>query len=260
MNKKLVAIGGGENGRKLNDNKFLPYETKTIDSEIVSLTKKKNPNFLFIVHAQSNSSKIEEEYFQTMKKIYGDMFKCNCKDLKSNELYNYDKVKEKIDWADIIYEGGGDTNSMISLWKKTKFDKILYKAWEDGKVISGISAGAVCWFNSCNSDVGVDNKKFEVVDCLNWFDLFITPHCDEEGRYESTKEQIKNSGKIAIMLSNKSALEIVDNKYRIILSDYDDGNKPFAIKAYWQDGIYKEKFITNIETFLPVEDLLLKDI
>ena len=69
MNKKLVAIGGGENGRKLNDDKFFPYETKTIDAEIVSLTKKKNPNFLFIVHSQSNSLKIQEEYFQTMKKV-----------------------------------------------------------------------------------------------------------------------------------------------------------------------------------------------
>ena len=146
MNTKIVAIGGGENGREIENNKFLPYETENIDREIVSLTKKVRPNFLFIVHSQPESLEIQEGYFQTMKKIYGDMLGCNCKDMKSNELQNFEKVKEKIDWADIIYEGGGDTNAMISLWKETGFDRVLFDAWKSGKVISGISAGAVCWF------------------------------------------------------------------------------------------------------------------
>ena len=149
MSKKIVAIGGGENGRILDDNQFLPYETRSIDAEIVSLTNKKTPNYLFIVHSQDDLE-IQESYFQTMKKIYGDIFKCNCRDLKSNELTDSKIVEEKIAWADIIYEGGGDTNSMISLWRETQFDKTLIKAWEDGKVISGISAGAAfgCNFKS----------------------------------------------------------------------------------------------------------------
>ena len=96
MNKKLVAIGGGENGRKIDKDTVLPYETKEIDYEIVSLTNKKKPNFLFIVHSQPDSLEIQESYFQTMKKIYGDMFGCNCKDLKSNELIDLETVKEKI--------------------------------------------------------------------------------------------------------------------------------------------------------------------
>ncbi|MBQ6497368.1 MAG: Type 1 glutamine amidotransferase-like domain-containing protein [Bacilli bacterium] len=259
MTKKIVAIGGGENGREIENNQFLPYETKSIDEEIVSLTNKKKPNYLFIVHSQ-DSLEIQDSYFQTMKKIYGDIFKCNCKDLKSNELDNSEMVKEKIDWADIIYEGGGDTDLMISLWKKTGFDKVLYNAWKDGKVISGISAGAVCWFNACNSDSETSTEEFGVVNCLNWFDLFITPHCNEEGRYESTKEQIKENGKVALMLSNKAALEIIDDKYRIIFSDYDIGEKPFAIKAYWDNGVYKEKSFTSTDEFLPIEELLSKDI
>ena len=167
-----------------------------------------------------------------MKKIYGDKFGCNCRDLKSNELYDIEKVKEKVDWADIIYEGGGNTDIMISLWKKTGFDSILLNAWKSGKVISGISAGAVCWFKTCNSDALFSKNEFETVDCLNWFNLFITPHCDEEGRYESTKKQIKDTGDIALMLSNRSALEIVNDKYRILYSEFNDKIKPFVIKSY----------------------------
>ena len=53
-----------------------------------------------------------------MKKIYGNMFGCNCEHLRSDELDNLNLVKEKLEWADIIYEGGGDTDSMINYGKK----------------------------------------------------------------------------------------------------------------------------------------------
>lgn len=255
--KKIVAIGGGENGRVDETGKVYPYDTKSIDKEIVNLTGKKNPNFLFINHAMNFSLEIQDSYYHTMKKIYGDIFGCHCRDLKSNELENIDIVKEKVKWADIIYEGGGDTLSMINLWKETGFDEILYEAWNDGKVISGISAGAVCYFKSCNSD-SVD-EQFETVDCLDWYNLFITPHCNEIGRYESTKKQLKENNLIGIMLSNKSALEIVDDKYRILFSDNKDGVIPYVIKGYWDNGIYKERKLDNQE-FKDIKDLFSRDV
>ena len=138
--KKIVAIGGGENGRISEDGKKLDYETREIDEEIIRLTEKKKPNYLFICHSFSFSKEIQDSYYETMKKIYGDIFGCNCKHLRSDELTDMETVKKKVEWADIIYEGGGDTGSMIKLWKKTKFDKVLYNAWQDGKVICGISA------------------------------------------------------------------------------------------------------------------------
>ena len=51
MLKKIVAIGGGENGRKLKDGNFAKYETGPMDEEIVRLTGKEHPNFLFLGHA-----------------------------------------------------------------------------------------------------------------------------------------------------------------------------------------------------------------
>ena len=47
------------------------------------------------------------------------------KDLKSNELEDINLVRKKISWADIIYEGGGDTLEMIKLWRNTGFDSLL---------------------------------------------------------------------------------------------------------------------------------------
>jgi hypothetical protein len=39
-----------------------------------------------------------------MKDIYNGRYGCECKDLKSNELTDLERVKELVDWADIIYE------------------------------------------------------------------------------------------------------------------------------------------------------------
>ena len=48
--KKCVLIGGGETGRGTTT-----YETKEIDEEVVKMTEKENPSFLFIGLASSHS-------------------------------------------------------------------------------------------------------------------------------------------------------------------------------------------------------------
>ena len=48
MTKKIVAIGGGENGRYLGNGKYREYETEPMDKEIIRLTGKESPNYLFI--------------------------------------------------------------------------------------------------------------------------------------------------------------------------------------------------------------------
>lgn len=66
MSKIIVAIGGGENGRILEDGSYSLYETEKIDREIIKLTNKDKPNYLFINHAMP--LEIQESYFTTMKK------------------------------------------------------------------------------------------------------------------------------------------------------------------------------------------------
>lgn len=49
MAKKIVAIGGGENGRYLGNGKYHEYETEPMDREIIRLTGKENPNYLWFM-------------------------------------------------------------------------------------------------------------------------------------------------------------------------------------------------------------------
>lgn len=262
MQRKIVAIGGGENGRLRADGTRALYETEPMDKEIIKLTEKKKPNFLMLAHSQILEN--QEGYFKCMKDIYGKKYGCECKDLKSSELVNTKKVQELIDWADIIYEGGGNTLDMIKLWKETGFDKVLRKAWENGKVMCGVSAGANCWFSECSSDslkiLYGDDQPLIGMECLGFINGFFVPHCDVPGRYESVKELLKGRNDIVgILMSNCSAIEIVDNKYRIITSDASNhGIEAYGLKTYWLEDKYVEETIEQTNEFKNLDELLYK--
>lgn len=262
MSRKIVAIGGGKNGRICPDGTKDPYETAPMDLEIIRLTNKEKPNFLFIGHSVPLEG--QDFYFNTMKNIYGKMYGCECKDIKSNELNNLDVVKKKIEWADIIYEGGGNTLDMIKLWKETDFDKILKSAWEKGKVMCGVSAGANCWFEACSSDslqikYGPDQPLI-AVDCLDFVKGLFVPHCDEPGRYESVKELLKTRNTFSLQMSNCTALEIIDEEYRLITSDaLNYGIKPYGIKTYWENGNYIVEEIEIKNEYGKLSDLLSQE-
>lgn len=264
MSKKIVAIGGGFNGRLKSDGTYDPYETGPMDQEIIRLTGKSNPNFLFIAHSQA-TEEAQDGYFNTMYDIYANKYGCECKHLKSQDLFNMEYVNQLVDWADIIYEGGGNTLDMIKLWKETGFDVVLISAYESGKVMCGVSAGANCWFNECSSDslqikYGKDQPLIGV-DCIGLVDGLFVPHCDEPGRYENVKDLLKTSDEIGLSISNCCALEIVDDEYRLITSKpIAHSVEPYGIKSYWENGEYLEERIDDSLEFKPLVELLNKNI
>ena len=262
MSKKIVAIGGGENGRMRADGTRLPYELANQDKEIIRLTGKRHPNFLLIAHAQPLER--QDRYFQVMIDIYEKMYGCACRHLKSTELTDKSFVKELVDWADIIFEGGGNTLDMIALWKETGFDSVLRQAWIDGKVMCGVSAGANCWFKECSTDslkikYGNDQPMIGM-ECLGFIDGLFVPHCDEKDRLTNAKELLKGNELVGLSMSNCTALEIVDDTYRLITSDASyHGIEAYGLKSYWKDGEYIVKNIDASQEFKPLEELLSKE-
>lgn len=259
MTKKIVAIGGGENGRTKSDGTVLPYETKEIDEEIVRLANKEQPNFLFLAHSQIPFGEAaEKNYYEVMKKIYENL-KCNVRWLKISELKeDINKAKDAVKWADIIYEGGGATDYMINFWRETGFDKVLREAWEAGKVMSGISAGCIAWFTLGNT-LNPELLKAECnkTDGLGFIDAYVSPHCQKEGKRESEIRSLKYIDKVGISLSNCTAIEIVDDEYRIIKSKpSDESFEPYALKTYYKNGEYIEEELKNTDKFKDIKTLL----
>jgi peptidase E len=55
-------------------------------------------------------------------------------------------LRETLLAQDIIYVGGGSMLGLLAVWRALGLDVILREAWENGVVLAGLSAGAMCWF------------------------------------------------------------------------------------------------------------------
>ena len=53
---------------------------------------------------------------------------------------------------DVIYVGGGSTANLLAVWRAHGLDAALRDAWSRGTVLSGISAGMLCWFSGGVTD------------------------------------------------------------------------------------------------------------
>jgi dipeptidase E len=231
---KIIAIGGGEIGRP-----GTKIETKAIDKEIIRLTGKKHPKVLFIPTASSDS----ESYYSIFSKYYKKLG-CNTDVLYLTKKPEKSEIENKIMGSDAVYVGGGNTLKMLKLWRKTGTDRIIEKAAEKGKVMSGVSAGAICWFKYGNSDSKLKTTGNLIrIKGLDFFDILVCPHYHSEKiRKPALKKMVKKYGGISIALDNCSAIEVVDDKYRIITSN----KKANAYKVYRRNGkIIEEKLIKD---------------
>jgi dipeptidase E len=53
---------------------------------------------------------------------------------------------------DVIFVGGGNTANMLAIWRVHGFEQVLREAWETGVVLTGWSAGMICWFEAGVTD------------------------------------------------------------------------------------------------------------
>jgi dipeptidase E len=251
---KIIAIGGGEIGRPKEDGKgHYPVETTPIDAEILQLTNKKDPTLLFIPTASYDS----QNYYQVVNKHFMKLGFSSVTPLYLSDKSLTKKQIEKIILShDAIYVGGGDTLRMMNIWRKIGVDRMLKQAYEQGVVLSGLSAGSICWFGYGNSD----SRKFSSnrlikVTGLGLIDALHCPHYDAEPhRQADLKRMMKTTSKIAIALDNCAALEVVDNTYRIIKS------KPNAKarKIYWEKDKYFVEDIPASKSFSDLSKLTQK--
>jgi len=245
---KIVAISGGEIGRP-----GYKIETKEIDQEIIKLSNKKSPKVLFIPTASEDS----EGYYSVFKKYYENNLGC-----KTDVLYlikekmSKKQIENKILKSDVIYVGGGNTLRMLKLWRKLSVDKILKKAASQNIILSGLSAGCICWAKVGNSDSmrfgPSKSKKLIKVKGLNLVNLMLCPHYDtEKNRKPSLKKMITKDGGSAIALDNCSAIEIIDDKYRIITSS----KKAKAYRVYKKNGKVKTEIVSTDTKLKPIKDI-----
>lgn len=206
--KQIIAIGGGGFGRVIKDLKIERY--------IKSQSAKTNPKICFIPTATGD----DQGYIDNFYKAFNEL---ECKTSHINFFKRTVDLKSHILDQDIIYVGGGNTKSMLAVWKDWGLDLILKEAYQKGIIMSGVSAGAICWFEKGITDSWADHQA--ILKCLGFVEGICCPHYDEEPeRIPYVKEiLVNNEIDSCIAIEGYTALHLIDNKpaYSVIFGAKD---------------------------------------
>ncbi len=225
IEKNIVAIGGGGFGRTVKDLRIEEY--------ILNLSNKERPNICFIPTATGDNDSYKVNYYDVFTKF-------NCNPTHIDFFKRTIDLSSHIPEQDIIFVGGGNTKSMLAVWKDWGLDVLLKNAYENGAVMSGVSAGAICWFEKGITDSWANDLA--VMDCLGFVDGVCCPHYDEEpARRPYVKRALENNlidhclsieGNCALHLKDEvpfKAINFGDNKnaLNVTLNNAEIVEKPF---------------------------------
>ena len=163
MDKQVIAIGGGGFGRNPG--------LGIIEKYILDQSEKNNPNICFIPTATGDDESYKVSYYSTFSKL-------DCKPTHLDFFKRTPNLEKLILSQDVIFVGGGNTKSMLSVWREWGLHDILRTAYDNGTIMSGVSAGAICWFEKGITDSWAD--QLNIIDCLGFTKGNCCPHYDEE--------------------------------------------------------------------------------
>tara|TARA_B100000035_G_scaffold293296_1_gene282631 strand:+ start:673 stop:1365 length:693 start_codon:yes stop_codon:yes gene_type:complete len=209
MDRQIIAIGGGGFGREPG--------VGTIEKYILQQSNKERPNICFIPTAAGDSDSYKASYYETLNK-----FSCNPTHL--DFFKRTPNLEELINKQDIIFVGGGNTKSMLSVWREWGLDAILKKAYIGGTIMSGVSAGAICWFEKGITDSWLD--KLNVMECLGFTKGNCCPHYDEEAERKPSLSKFINDNLLneCYAIDGGCALHLKNDQVFKAISFKDDKN------------------------------------
>ena len=159
-----------------------------LDDYILKSCNSSSPKICFIGTASGDSKGYIDNFYEFFKRK-----KCIPSHLS---LFNgHTSETEKLILSqDILYVGGGNTRNMLVLWKEWKLNKAILKAYKNGTVLCGISAGSICWFEQGLTD-SVPNE-LNKLDCLGILKGSNCPHFDGEEKRRPSYIKLIGTGKM----------------------------------------------------------------
>lgn len=178
--RQIIALGGG--GFSMEP------ENPLLDTYILQQSHKPIPKICFLATASGDADGYISNFYhfferQNCEPSHLSLFRPSTRDL---EGFILDK--------DIIYVGGGNTKNLLVLWKEWGLDKILNKAWNQGIILAGISAGSICWFEEGITDSYGD--QLEPIKALGFLKGSNCPHYDGEAERRPAYHRLIETGKL----------------------------------------------------------------
>jgi dipeptidase E len=225
--KQIITLGGG--GFSMEP------ENPLLDRYILKQSGKANPKICFIPTASGDSESYISRFYTFFEKencqpSHLSLFKPPTRDI---EGFLLDK--------DILYVGGGNTKNLLVLWKEWGLDLILKKAWEQGILLAGISAGSICWYEEGITDSYGDG--LEPLKCLGFLGGSNCPHYDGEADRRPAYHRFIESGEVqaGVAADDGAAVHYIDRDIHKVVSSRPDAK---AYKVYFEGKVHE----TELET------------
>tara|TARA_B100001250_G_scaffold324979_1_gene288645 strand:+ start:432 stop:1124 length:693 start_codon:yes stop_codon:yes gene_type:complete len=227
IEKKIIAIGGGG---------FTHQADESLDQFVVDQSKKTNNKIGFLATASNDDKKKISLFYNRFENTESELSHFNL----TSDVNGF---SEWILNKDIVYIGGGNTKFMLEIWKNNMLENIFKKAYESGVILSGVSAGAVCWFEWILSDSV--SPGFKPLKGINLISGSCTPHSSNIERINQFQQDIKN-GKLphGIAIDDGVAVVFIDGKPTEVYSARNNHEAYFLDK---NNKINLKDYIKNYE-------------
>ena len=87
----------------------------------------------------------DQRYFQAMLNDAGQAAGITVSHLNLFSMPNTDDMTGLLLEQDVVWVGGGSVANLLALWRLHGLDESFRQAWAAGVVLSGVSAGSICW-------------------------------------------------------------------------------------------------------------------
>jgi peptidase E len=136
MGRTILAMGGG--------GFTMEPANPALDDFVLTLAASREPKVLFLPTASGDPN----AQISAFRATFGDRA---CRPVHLS-LFRLEQqpwdLRELILSQDVVYVGGGSMRNLLAIWREHAIDAVLREAWEAGVVLAGLSAGAMCWFQS----------------------------------------------------------------------------------------------------------------
>jgi peptidase E len=180
---RIVAIGGGGLAAYGGRRPMLEH--------VLSLTGKDRPRVCYLGTAWGDEPGVTTMFYDAVRDL----------DVRPSHLAlypmpNVPDVRAHLLAQDAVYVGGGSVANLLAVWRTHGLDEILRDAWQQGVVLSGTSAGSLCWFESGTTDsFGEDLRPF--TNGLGFVPASNTPHYDSEERRRPLYQRLVREGTLS---------------------------------------------------------------
>jgi peptidase E len=181
--RRVVAMGGG--GFSMEP------ENRLLDEFVLSLARASRPRVCFLPTASGDSVDYVARFYRAFSAL-----DCQPADLQLFDRKVLD-LESFVLAQDVIYVGGGNTANLAAVWRVHGLDVILRRAWEEGIVLCGLSAGMNCWFGESVTDSFGACRLAALHDGLGLLPGSCCPHYDGDEQRRPMYRQFIESGELS---------------------------------------------------------------